>query len=94
MKFAVSNRGDKSVPWMSSFCLRFSRYMEERKAWSEVLSLYKHAVSLVWISMDLVRRLQKWMKSGNIKDGNATYMWKRHYVWKNSKAIAHFKGLF
>lgn len=47
----------------------------------------RHAVTLVWISSDLVKRKQKWMKSGNIKDGNVTCL------WKNNKAIAHFIGL-
>lgn len=73
---------------MSSFCLRFSWYMDERKAWREAFAVYRHAITLVWISISVVKRLPKWMKSRNVKDGNVTNL------WNNNKAIAHFIALF
>lgn len=86
----VSNREDKRFPRMSSLCLRFSRYMEVRKAWRETHATFRHASTLVWISTDLVRRLLVPTEVGEVKKyyGNITCL------WTDNRAIAQFKGLF
>jgi len=38
-----------------------------RKVWTEALTIYRHAVTLVWISIDLVRRLLVATKVGEVR---------------------------
>lgn len=64
MKFDVLLTKDKKFPQMSSLQLSFLRHMDEKKTWREVPAIHRHAIAiaLLWVSIDLVKRLQKCMK--------------------------------
>lgn len=74
MKFDVLLKEDERFPQMSSLHLRFLRHMDERKTWREVPAVPRHAITitLLWVSIDPVKRLQKCMKSGNIEGAHVT----------------------
>lgn len=74
MKFDVLLTEDKRFPWMSFLQLRYLRHMDDRKTWREAPAVYRHARAnaLLWVSIDLVKRLQKCVNSGNTEGAHFT----------------------